>query len=143
MANNGNVVTGGTAERTAVTDLLLDVGDDGTLRNGSEGEDVADGQSSVLAGVDELAGVHALVGNEGLGVLLVPVGVAELDASQRGTTAGIVNDLLHDTADVSMTLGIVEGTEVGGANTGACDGLEDATLALTLVSNLEKRRDDN
>jgi hypothetical protein len=37
-----------------------------------------------------------------------------------------------------MTLGKVEGTEVGGANTGACDGLEDATLALTLVSNLEK-----
>jgi hypothetical protein len=73
-------------------------------------------------------------------VLLVPVGVAELDAGQRGTTAGIVNDLLHDTADVSMTLGIVEGTEVGGGNTGACDGLEDATLTLTLVSNLEKRR---
>ena len=54
VANDGNVVTGGTAERTTVTGLVLDVGEDGTLRDGVEGQDVADGESGVLSGVDEL-----------------------------------------------------------------------------------------
>lgn len=113
VADDGNVVTGGTAESTTVTHLLLDVGDDGTLRAGAEGEDVADGEGGVLAGVDELAGVHALVGDEGLGVDLEAVGVTECDLCQRSATAGVVDDLLHNTADVAMSLGEVEGAELG------------------------------
>ena len=54
VADDGNVVTGGTAERTTVTVLVLDVGQDGTLGDGVEGQDVADGESGVLSGVDEL-----------------------------------------------------------------------------------------
>ena len=100
VANDGNVVTGGTAERTTVTVLVLDVGQDGSLGDGVKGQDVANGESGVLSGVDELcnrqtlltsrvfeisnlASVHALVGNEGLGVVLKPVGVAEGNAGQR------------------------------------------------------------
>ena len=112
VANDGNVVARGTAERTTVANLLLDVGDDSSLRDGAEGENVADGERGVLAGVDELAGVHALVGDEGLGVKLVAVGVAEDDLGQRRTTAGVVDDLLHDTTDVTMTLGEVESAEL-------------------------------
>lgn len=74
-----------------------------------------DGQGSVLAGVDELAGVHALVGDEGLGDLLELVGVTELDLGEGSTTTGIVDNLLHDTTDVSMTLSVVKGTELGGS----------------------------
>lgn len=112
MADDSNVVTGGATKAATVAHLLLDVGDDGTLRDGAEGEDVADGEGGVLAGVDELAGVHALVGDEGLGVDLVAVGVAEDDLGQRRTTAGVVDDLLHDTADVTMALSEVEGAEL-------------------------------
>lgn len=54
VADDGYVVAGGTAERTAVTRLLLDVGEDGTFGDGGEGKDVADGKSGVLSGVDEL-----------------------------------------------------------------------------------------
>ena len=115
VANDGNVVAGGTAERTAVTRLLLDVGDDGTLGHGGEGKNVADGQGGVLTSVDELAGVHALVGNEGLGDHLELVGVTELDLGEGSTTAGIVDDLLDDTTGVSVTLGVVEGTELRGS----------------------------
>ena len=57
-----------------------------SFRGICEGEDVADGERGVLAGVDELASVHALVGDEGLGVKLVAVGVAEDDAGERSTT---------------------------------------------------------
>lgn len=86
VADDGDVATRGTAESTAVTDLLLDVGDDGTLRHLTEREDVADGKGGLLAGVDELAGVHALVGDEGLGDLLVLVRVTESDLGEGSTT---------------------------------------------------------
>jgi hypothetical protein len=54
VADDGNVVARGTAERTTVTRLVLDVGEDGTFGDGVEGQDVADGESGVLSGVDEL-----------------------------------------------------------------------------------------
>lgn len=54
VADDGHVVTGGTAKRTTVTRLVLDVGEDGTFGDGAERKDVADGKSGVLAGVDEL-----------------------------------------------------------------------------------------
>lgn len=113
VADDGHVVAGGATKSTTVTSLLFDVGDDGTFRDGAEGENVADGEGGVLAGVDELAGVHALVGDEGLGDILVLVGAAEGDLGERSTTAGIVDDLLHDAANVAMSLGVVEGSELG------------------------------
>lgn len=114
VADDGNVVAGGSAERTTVTHLLLDVGDNGTLRAGAEGEDVADGERGVLAGVDELAGVHALVGDEGLGVELEAVRVTEDDLGEGSSSAGVVDDLLYDTTDVSMSLSKVERAELRG-----------------------------
>lgn len=85
VADDGDVATRGTAESTTVTNLLLDVGDDGTLGHLAEREDVADGEGSLLAGVDELASVHAFVGDEGLGDLLVLVGVTENDLGEGST----------------------------------------------------------
>lgn len=139
VADDGNVVARGTAQSAAVANLLLDVRDDGTLRDGGQGQNVADGQGGVLAGVDELTGVHALVRNEGLGVLLEPVGVAEDNAGERSTTAGVVDDLLHNTANVALALGIVEGPELGGRLPEAGDGLEDAASTFPLVANLKEK----
>ena len=73
VADDGDVVARGTTKRTTVGGLVFDVGEDGTLGDGVEREDVADGEGGVLAGVDELARVHALVCDEGLGVVLEPV----------------------------------------------------------------------
>lgn len=134
VADDGNVVAGGTAERTTVTHLLLDVGDDGTFWDGAEGKDVADGQAGVLAGVDELASVHALVGDEGLGVELEAVWVTENDLGERRTTAWVVDNLLHDTADVSMSLGEVVAAELGGSLVETGVGLRDyLSIAVAVV----------
>lgn len=139
MTDNGDVVAGGATESTTVTDLLLDVGDDGTFGDGGEGEDVADGESSVLSSVDELASVHAFVGNEGLLLLLELVGAVENDAGERSTTAGVVDDLLYDTTDVSMALGVIEGAELGRSLPQAGIRREDAAATLTLVTDLRQR----
>ena len=122
VADDGDVVAGGAAESAAVAGLLLDVGDDGTLGDGAEREDVADGQGGLLAGVDELAGVHALVGDEGLLVLLELVGVAEDDLGEGRTTAGVVDDVLDHAPYVTVSLGIIEGSELGGSLSEAGDG---------------------
>jgi len=135
VADNGDVVAGGTTESATVTDLLLDVGDDGTLRNGGEGKDVADGQGGALSGVDELAGVHAFVGNEGLGALLELVGRVENNTGERGATTGVVDDLLHNTTDVSMSLRVIEAAELGRSLSETGVGSEDAAATFTLVSD--------
>lgn len=87
VADDGDVATRSAAKSTTVTDLGLDVGNNGTLGHLTDGQDVADGQSSLLSGVDELSSVHALVGDESLGGLLVLVGVAERDTGKGSTSA--------------------------------------------------------
>jgi hypothetical protein len=52
---------------------------------------------TLLASIYELARVHALSSDEKLALGAVLVSIAELNNSERRTTAGIVNDLLHDT----------------------------------------------
>merc|ERR1712137_789963 len=135
VADDGNVVTRGTAERTTVTVLVLDVGQDGTFGDRVEGKDVADGERSVLSGVDELASVHALVCDESLGVVLELVRVAERDAGERSATTGVVDNLLYDTPDVSIALSEVERAELGGVLVQAGVGREDGSATLTLVAN--------
>lgn len=135
VTNDGNVVARGTAQGATVTNLLLDVRDDGTLRHGAQRQNVADSQVGVLAGVDELASVHALVGNEGLGVELETVGVTEDDLGEGSTATSIVDNLLHNTTNVAMSLGVVESSELGGGLVEPRDGVEYRASALPLVSD--------
>jgi len=135
VSDNGNVVARGSSKRTTVTHLLLDVGDNGTLWAGAERKDVSDVQAGVLSSVDELTGVHSLVGDEGLGVSLVSVWVAELDAGEWRTTTWVVDDLLHDSTEVSMALGEVEDSELSWVLVEAGVGCEDRATTLSLVTN--------
>lgn len=61
-----------------------------------------------------MAGVHALIGDEGLGDLLELVGGSEDDAGKGSTTTRVVDDLLDYTSDVTMALSEVERAELGG-----------------------------
>ncbi len=114
VANNGNVVARRAAKAPSVANLLLHVRHDGTLGNGAQRQDISYSKGCVLAGVDELARVHALVRNEGLGVELEPVRIPEDDAGKRCTPARVMNNLLYDAPDVTRSLGVVERAELGG-----------------------------
>ena len=87
MADDGRVVAGRAGERTTVTGLLLNVADNGTLRELSNGENVADIELGLLAAVDEGTGVETLRRDESLLAELVTVGVAEDDTGKGSTTA--------------------------------------------------------
>jgi len=132
VGDDDGEAAGATGEGTAITDVGLDVADDGTLGDGGQGKDVAALKRGLLAAVDELASVHALSGNKELGVALVAVGVQELDLGDGGTATGVMDDVLDDAADVALLLSVVNGTELHGTLAGARVGLEDGGLALTL-----------
>jgi hypothetical protein len=78
------------------------------LSKRTDGEDVANLELSLLAGVDGLAGVNALSSNEGLLHNLVLVRVTELDGGEGSTTSGVVDDALNDTTNIAVTLGEIE-----------------------------------
>jgi len=80
-----------------------------------------------------LARVHALNGDEVLGILSVAVDIPELNAGKRSTTAGIVKDVLHYALNVTLAFGKIESTEAGGGNTLASAALENgrSTVALS------------
>lgn len=89
VSDDGGVVARGTGEGSAVTGLLLDVADDGTLGALGDGEDVADVEGGLLAAVDERAGRDALGGDERLLAELVAVRVTEDDGGERGAATKV------------------------------------------------------
>ena len=60
-----------------------------------------------------MAGVHALGGNEKLLSDFVAVRIAEVDNGEWCTTARIMNDIFDNSLDISITLGVVDGSELG------------------------------
>jgi len=135
MGDDGGVVARGSSEFTAVSQLLLELADDGSLGHGADGHHVSDRQSRLLTAVDELTRVHALDGDERLLALLELVGISELNNGQRGSTAGVVDDVLHDSLDVSVTLRIIDSPQSGGALTMLIVGRKDRPGSLTLRTN--------
>lgn len=93
MTNNNGVITGSPSEDTAITDVVLDIANDSTFRDTTQRQDVADHEIGLLAAKDELAGVHALGGDEELLLVLVPVGVTEGDAGEGGAAPRVVDDV--------------------------------------------------
>jgi hypothetical protein len=111
VSNDGNIVSGCSSKRTTVTSLLLDIANHGTFWDRGKRKNVADLEVGVFAGVDKLSRVHSLVGDESLGVELESVRVPKDHFGQRSTTSRVVNDVLHSSSYISMTLGVIEGSE--------------------------------
>ena len=135
VGDDDGVVSGALGELSAVSPLGLNVADDGSLRNSVKRKDISDDKGGLLSSVDELSGVHALSGDEELVVLSVLVGVVELDLGEGGSTSGVMDDVLHDTTDVTLPLGVVVHTELGGTLTGPGVGAENSSLTFTASSN--------
>jgi len=101
----------------------------------TNGHDIANSKVRLLSAIDELAGVHALCGNEQLLADLVPVGIAEMDNSKGSTAARIVDDVPHDSLDVAITFGVVDGSESGSTLPALGVRRENRSGTLTLGTN--------
>jgi hypothetical protein len=132
VADDNSVVAGAPGEDTAVTNVVLHVADDGSLRDPPQWQHVADGERGAAAAIDKLAGVHALGGDEELLLVLVPEGMAEGDLGERRAAAGVVDDVGDDALEVPVALAEVEGAEPGGALAVVGVRLEHGPRTLTL-----------
>ena len=83
VTDDGGVVARCACECTAVTDFLLDVGDDGTFGALAYGKDVANAEGGLLAAVNEGAGVKTFGSDECFLAKFVAIRVTEDDACER------------------------------------------------------------
>jgi len=113
VSDHGSVVPGCPCECAAVTDFLLDVADDGAFGALADGEDVSNGESRFFAAVDEGAGVHTFCGDECFFTEFVAVWVTEDYLGKGCTSASVVDDVLYDTPDVSISFGEIEVAQTG------------------------------
>lgn len=135
MADNNSVITGTPSEYATVTNVVLDIADNSSFGNGSEGQNVTDNKGGFLAAVDKLTSVHTLGGDEELALLLIPEGVAEGDLGKRSTTTRVVDDIGDDPFQIPISLAEVEAAESSGTLAVMGVGLEDGTSTLTLCTN--------
>merc|ERR1719431_87573 len=135
VGDDGGVVAGSSGQFAAISQLFLQLADDGSLGHGADWHHVADGQRRLLAAVDELTRVHALDGDERLLALLEFVGISKLDDGQRCAASGVVNDVFDDAFDVAVAFGVVGSAEAGGAFSMFVVRREDGSRSLTLRSN--------
>lgn len=135
VTDDGDVVPGSPGDLTSVADLGLDIGHDGTFGHFSKGEDVADAQLSLPAAVHVHTGVHTFGGDHKLLAEFISIRVAENYLGERCTSSGVVDDLLHDTSDIAVLLGVVQRSESGGPLAVGGVGSEYGSTSLSLCSD--------
>jgi len=135
MGDDGGVVARCSGEFAAISQLLLELADDGSLWHGTDGHDVTDGQRRLLSTIDKLTSVHAFDGDERLLALLKLVWISEFDDGQRRASAWVVNDILYHSFDVSVTLGIIGGPQSSGSFAMFVVGRENGSRSLTILTN--------
>jgi hypothetical protein len=132
VSDNNSKGARASSKGTTVATLGFNVADNGTFGDSVQGQDVTDGQGSLLSAVNKLSRVHAFGTQEVFGVSLIPVSVQKLNPGDGSTTTRVVQDFLDNTANVTFLFGIIQRTELDGTLARTHMGLEDGGFTLTL-----------
>lgn len=135
MTDNNGIIPRSPSKNTAIPNMVLNVANDSTLRDGSKRKNVANHKSGLASAVNELAGVHTLGSDEELLLVLVAEGMAEGDAGEGSATAGVVDDIGNDALEVAIALAEVEAAEASRALAMVRVGAENGASTLTLSSD--------
>lgn len=85
--------------------------------------------------VNKLSCVHAFRSNKDLFPKFVPVWIPKADNGQRSTTSWVMDDLLNNSLQITITFRVVQRSELGRSFSVFSMGLEDTPSSLTLASN--------
>ena len=127
-----SVIPRSSGERATISHAVFHIIDHNSLGYGPQRQHIADGQCGLLSTVDELAGIHALSGNEPLLLAFKAERVVECDLAEGGTSAGVVAHLRHHTLDITIALREVERAELSRALPAMRMGAKDGARSLTL-----------
>lgn len=135
VADDDSGGTGSSSVGATVTELSLNVGNDSTLGHLVNWHDVANGQTGFLSCVDVHSRVHSLDSNEVLSALFVSVLVSEDNLGERSTSAGVMDNVPHNTLNVTLSLSIIDSSEAGGRNSFTSVCFESRGFTVTLSSD--------
>jgi len=135
VRDNDGGVTGGLGELSSVTVFHFNATAGGTFWHLSDWENVSDVEGSFTATVDSLSSGGSFSGNKQFSVLSEFVRILELDLGEGSTSAWIVEDVLNDTFNETMSFSIVHGPVLCWAFTGSLDGLENTAGTFTTGSD--------
>ena len=138
VRDNGRRVSGALGETSAVSGLLLDVADNGTLGHILQRKNVSDGKLRLGSAINELSSVHSFGSDEKMLVELEPVGVLEDDLGERSSSTGLVDDLLHHSLDVTVLLGEIKVSHFDSSFSELGVGFENRSRTLSLSCYLRK-----
>jgi len=139
VTNDDSGGTGSSSKSSTVSLFGFNIGADSSLGHGGDWENVADGQGCFGSSVDELSAVHAFNGDEKLSVLLEFVLISEHNLCKRSASAWVVNDVLHDSLDVTSTLSEVQCSETCWCNSMMGVGLENSAASTSLGYGNERK----
>jgi len=127
--------TWGSGERSSVSELTFAVWDDGTLWHLVDWKNISNGEGCFAAGIDELACVHSFDSDEILNSLLVSVCISERNLCEWCTSTWVMNDVLHNTLHISLSLTKVQSSESGWSDSVSAARLENKTTSVSLCSD--------
>ncbi|KAL0904985.1 hypothetical protein M5K25_027154 [Dendrobium thyrsiflorum] len=142
MADDNSIVPRRPCEYSTVSDVVLNVANDGALRDGAQRENISNHEGGFAAAVHELAGVHALSRDEELLLVLVTEGVAKGDAGKGRTATRVMDDVGDHALQISVALAEVEAAEASWALAMVGMGSENRPRALSLSSNHSAHGDE-
>merc|ERR1719240_91211 len=116
VADDDSRGAGGSGERSSITELGLTVGHDRSFWQVINWDNISNCELSLGSTVDVLAGVHSFDGDEILNSLLVSVCISEDNLCKWRSSAWVVDDVLHNSLDVSVSLNVVKSSESSWCN---------------------------
>jgi len=135
VTNNDSWSSWGSSESSSVSEFTFTVWDDGTLWHLIDWKNISNGEGRFGASIDELTCVHSFDSDEVLDSLLVSVCISECNLCEWCTPAWVMNDVLHNTLHIPLSLNKVQSSESGWGNSVSAARLENKTTSVSLCSD--------
>mmetsp|Transcript_25594 Transcript_25594/g.39294 ORF Transcript_25594/g.39294 Transcript_25594/m.39294 type:complete len:216 (+) Transcript_25594:242-889(+) len=132
VGHNNRKSTRSTCKSSTITKFGFHVAYNGSFWDLVEREYVSDRERGLLSAVHKLTGVHSFRAQHEFVVALVAVGIQKLDLCNWCATTRIVNDILHNSANITMSFRIVKRSKLHRTLASSGMSLEDQTLTLSL-----------
>jgi hypothetical protein len=136
VTDDGAVGSGGSGEVASIGEVGFNIADEGTFGDLVHGEDVSGGETSALATVDVLAGVHTFGTNEIFCVLLIAISVSETNLGDGSASAAVMDNFFNNTFNITISFSIVKVSKLRFFHTVVAVGLENTfRVTPSLISN--------
>jgi len=135
VTNDNSWSAWGSGERSSVSEFTFTVWDDGTLWHLIDWKNISNWEGCFGASIDELTCVHSFDSDEILNSLLVSVCISEGNLCEWCTSTSVMNDVLHNTLHIPLSLNIVQCSEPGWSDSVSATWLENKTTSVSLCSD--------